>query len=476
MTQVFGGIDLGTSSMKAVLVEVEGDDCRLVWSSTQAYNDEGAPERSPAQWWRVANILLDEMVNVALPEAIGFSGQMHTLLAVDDKKQLIAPVKLWLDMDGDAALARFPLTQSDWVAKTANIPLPDFTLAKWLWAKEQNPALPRQTSRLYCAKDYLRQLIDPSARFVTDRNEAAGMQCYDAITDDWESGILEMADIPPSALPQLDDATAISGVYAPKDHRGEPILLVTGAGDQATAARAVGGYRSGIVSVSLGTSGVLSFPLRKENLSSDWTGDFHLFPFGFGEHLQVIGTIPALGPTLLWLQRTLNLSREAFIALSGKALGHETEVLFLPFLSGSGAPEPNHKITASWGNLTVHSSSLDLVRAAFNGIALDFAHIAAQAKTCGVEVSALHFSGGGTHIQPLLHIIAQVTAVPCFVSDSADASAVGAALLAADALIPDNRAVLSMSEVPSTAVSEVSDAYRGQWHQHRAMAMRSPTR
>ncbi len=119
MTQVFGGIDLGTSSMKAVLVEVEGDHCRLVWSSTQAYNDEGAPERSPAQWWRVANILLDEMVSIALPEAIGFSGQMHTLLAVDDKKQLIAPVKLWLDMDGDAALARFPLTQSEWVAKQA---------------------------------------------------------------------------------------------------------------------------------------------------------------------------------------------------------------------------------------------------------------------------------------------------------------------------------------------------------------------
>ncbi|WP_434360552.1 FGGY family carbohydrate kinase [Parasalinivibrio latis] len=473
MTRYFGGLDVGTSSMKAVLVTVNGQDCDVVWARSETYNEHGAPEREPETWHRIAHKLLREMMKIHQPEALGFSGQMHTLLVTGKDGDIVAPVRLWLDMDGFDALNQTPLNRGEWVKKTGNTPLPDFTLAKWLWAVNMDPALPSKTQRLYCAKDYLRHALDPSARFVTDRNEAAGMQCYDPVSGNWQADILDIAHLPAHSLPQTADASDIAGELNLATYvvsRTPAIPMVIGAGDQATAARAVGGYREGAVSVSLGTSGVLSFSLAKDRLPKSWSGDFHLFPFGFGDNYQVIGTIPALGPTLNWLKRVLHLTTGSFDQLAGHALLCDTNVQFLPYLSGSGAPEPNHQLSAGWLNMTLTSDDTDLCRAVFNGIALEFDYIIHQAQELGIPVKSLHFSGGGSQVQPLLKVIASVTGLPCYNATTPDASAAGAALLAADAIIPENHATLPMTPVHPVCVTPVSDSARQSWYQARQLA------
>lgn len=123
----------------------------------------------------------------------------------------------------------------------------------------------------------------------------------------------------------------------------------------------------------------------------------------------MIGTIPALGPTLNWLKKVLHLTTESFDQLAGHALLCDTEVQFLPFLSGSGAPEPNHQLSAGWLNMSLTSDDTDLCRAVFNGIALEFDYIIRRAQELGIPAKSLHFSGGGSQVQPLLKVIASVT-------------------------------------------------------------------
>lgn len=467
--RIFAGLDVGTSSMKAVLIEIANDQCRVLYSQGCPYNESGTPERDPDKWLAVAHQLLEQLLQIRIPDAIGFTGQMHTFLAVDKHNNTIAPVKLWLDMDGFQALNKIGLSRRQWLERTGNIPLPDFTLAKWLWAIEQDPQLPDKVFRLYCAKDIIRAGLDLNAPFVIDSNEATGTQCFDPVIEQWQPNIIEMAKLPLSVLPAVVDARTEAGYLdlANYGKQSEMVPLIVGAGDQATAARAVGGHQEGVVSVSLGTSGVLSFNLDKQAFPNVWKGDFHWFPIGFDDKQQIIGTIPSLGSTLDWFMRLHHLSKQTFQSHSLMALEQSTNVCFLPFMAGIGAPEPNHDVRAAWFNESTSTELVDLIRALFNGIALEFCHIIRQAQQLNILVERLVFSGGGAHIDALLAIIASTTGYKCYKIEELDASAIGAALLAADSQIATNHVVLPCIKIKMTDRHPVSDEYRKQWQQYR---------
>jgi sugar (pentulose or hexulose) kinase len=430
------GIDIGTSSIKAVLVEIDGD-AKVTRTVSRGYSADGAPTRDPERWANLARAALLELASHGRPDAIGFTGQMHGFVAVDRSGVLAAPVRLWLDMDGAADLDRFVATQGGPAAivrKTGNLPLPDFTLAKWLHALAGDPTLTARVHRLYCVKDYVRAALDRNADFVVDANEACGMQMQDPLTGAWTGEILEAARIPPSALPEIAHAARRAGDAKGlrADLAGVP--LVVGVGDQATAMRAVGVDRPGTLSLSLGTSGVASLAADPSDIPADWDGGFHLFPTGYSNMLEVIGTVPAFGVTLRWLSRLLHMDLDAVDRLAAETRPGDPVPIFLPYLAGSGAPNPFHTVAASLIGFTGDLSAERLVRAVYDGLARELAAVLEEARALGIRADRVILSGQPIGLPDLTKTLAAFFDAECLVIDVPSASAAGAALIAADHL------------------------------------------
>ncbi len=430
------GIDIGTSSIKAVVAEIDGD-ARVTRSVSKGYSADGAPTRDPQCWTDLARDALIELAAHGRPDAIGFTGQMHGFVAVDRHGDIAAPVKLWLDMDGAADLDRFVATQGGPAAivrKTGNLPLPDFTLAKWLHALAGDPTLAERTHRLYCVKDYVRAALDPAADFVVDANEACGTQMQDPLTGAWAGEILSAARIPPSALPEITPAArkAGDGSGLGTDLAGVPLVL--GVGDQATAMRAVGVDRPGTLSLSLGTSGVASLAADRKDIRANWDGAFHLFPTGYSPMMEVIGTVPAFGATLRWLSKVLRIDIGEVDRLAAETRPGDPTPIFLPYLAGSGAPNPFHTVAASLIDFTADLTAERLVRAVYDGLAQELATVVQEARRLGIDADRVILSGQPTSLPQLSKTLAAFFDMECLVVDAPSASAVGAALIAADHL------------------------------------------
>ncbi len=447
------GIDIGTSSVKAVRLRAD-QSVAVEAAVSKPYAGDGAPTRDPKLWARLAEDALAELAEGETIAAIGFTGQMHALVAVAADGALAAPVRLWLDMDGapdlDAFVAAYP---GRFAADSGNIPLPDFTLAKWLWARRLDPGLASRTARLYCAKDYVRAALDPSAPFVIDRNEATGLQVFDPFADRWHQDILAQAGLPAAALPKPVAASEAAGHW-----RGIP--LVVGVGDQAAAARAIGALSPGVASLSLGTSGVLSIPLPKTALPASWDGAFHLFPTGFDTNYQVIGTVPAFGATLRWLQTLTGRSAAELDAAAANQPIGEGRALFVPYLAGAGAPHPDHGLSGLLAGLTVDSGPAEIARAVYDGLAQELAAIAGEAAAIGAPTETILLSGGATRLPGLVATLAAFLPADCRLVEAAEASAVGAALAALDHLQPANRLCLGTAEVPRARSLVLRDDWR----------------
>ncbi len=456
------GIDIGTSSVKAVRVRAD-DGVTVEAAVSKPYAADGAPTRDATLWARLAEEALVELSAGETIAAIGFTGQMHAMVALDGDGAMVAPVKLWLDMDGAPDLQAFVTAYAgSFAQETGNIPLPDFTLAKWLWARRLDPGLSGRVSGLYCAKDYVRAALDPSAPFVVDRNEATGMQVFDPFADRWHDGLLARAGLPRAALPALVPATERAGAW-------HGIPMVVGVGDQAAAARAIGALTPGVASLSLGTSGVLSIPLKKTALPSKWDGAFHLFPTGFGDDYQVIGTVPAFGATLRWLQTLFDRTMADLDAAAISRPVGGGRALFVPYLAGAGAPHPDHGLAAALSGLTVDTDLSAIVRAVYDGMAQELAAIAEEAAAIGAPTQTIVLSGGATHLPGLVATLAAYLPSECHVVDAAEASAVGAALTALDHLAPENRLSLSTAAIPRTERL----APRNDWRLARTAALAS---
>jgi len=459
------GIDVGTSALKAVLLEV-AQPVRVLASVNKPYAADGAPARDPALWAALAGEAVNELAAEGRPDAIGLTGQMHGFIALDSRGALAAPVRLWLDTEGAPELDDFVRRHGGaaaMVRRTGNVPLPDFVLAKWLHAVSVDPGLPARVDRLLSVKDFVRLALDPRADFAVDANEACGTQLHDPFVGAWSEELVGAARVPRRALPPIVDGCTRAGDAGGFRAELKGVPLVLGVGDQAAAKRSLGTGSSGVASLSLGTSGVLSFSARRAELPADWDGAFHLFPAGYGENFEVIGTLPSFGGTLRWLSRLLgrpvdDLDRLAAITRPGAA-----SALFMPYLAGAGAPHPHHDIRAELVGLDEAVTPELLMRSVYDGMAQEFRAILDEARALGVPVERVILSGGGSRLPALLETLAAFFDVDCLLAGDAEGSAIGAALLAADYLDGSNGAGVATRRIePSERIPPSRD-----WLQRR---------
>ncbi|MCL6444050.1 MAG: hypothetical protein K6T83_11440 [Alicyclobacillus sp.] len=455
----FIGLDVGTSSLKAARIQCNSDGIvRVLQDVHVPYSYGGEPVRSPGLWIDCARSALRQLGSDS-PQGIGITGQMHALVMLSRQGGILNPTLLWLDMHGSESLQefiqRFP---NEFVSRTSNIPLPDFTLAKWLYASKVYPSVPSNIQSLLGAKDFVRVSLDPYSDLVTDPSEATGTQLYNPFLGEWDYELADAARIPRSALPPVRPANSVVGSAASIDPSWKDAYLVVGTGDQAAAARAVGAILEGVVSISLGTSAVISAPWKLTSLPSDWDGALHMFPGAEPGLYTVIATIPAFGPALEWISELFHVS---LVELDNRAAcAHRDHTLvFVPYLNGSGAPHPNNHVRALLRGISLQTSCDEIIRAIYDGLAMELASLIREIETRGIPVHEVVLSGGASQLKELVKTIAEFIGVPCYTVQNSSASAVGAALVAYDALKTGEFPILGRQRVAIDRIRNVSDSW-----------------
>lgn len=475
MVTLVAGLDVGTSGAKATLVEVEGELASERGSVTVTYDPDGEPCRDPVRWVAASLEAVQRLTTGASGgvEAIGFTGQMHALVALDQELKPLRPAMLWLDYDGGAQLEAFMRRhpEIDMVRRTGNLPLPDFTLAKWLYAVELTPAIGRTVHAMLGAKDYVRMSMCGGA-CVTDWNEAAGTQYYDPFDRSWAEEIVVGAGLPLDALPDVVDSTTPAGSAGGLTGRSLWDHWIVGTGDQAAAGRAVGALRRGVVSLSLGTSGVVASRFDMAQLPSNWDGRFHLFPLDAPEEFQLIGTVPSVGPTLRWFSRLTQVPLKELPALARSAPERQSKVRFFPYLGGRGAPNADSQQHGALVGLSETSTSAEVAQAVYLGIAFEVASIIDEMRDVGAVVDHVVCSGGVALDRHLVQTIAACLDVPCSTASGSSASSSGAALLAYDSISSDPAASLALQPVRPRRTA----AGRAAWIEDRDLFVQSAPR
>lgn len=452
----FVGVDVGTSSVKAVLVEVASGEVRESAGSSVRYSPNGEPTRDPAKW---ADAAMEAIGSWDLGEvcAIGFTGQMHALVALDREGTPLGPARLWLDYDGAPALREFVEAhpEIDLLRRTGNVALPDFTLAKWLAFRAQGPVRSSDVSALVGAYDYVRvNMTGGHPLEAMDRNGASGTQYFNPTEGRWDDEIVASADIPFESLPTVQSSLCVAGGVG-------ATAAIIGIGDQAAALRAATPWEQGVASMSLGTSAGLAAVTERKCTSPDWSGSLHLFPID-QDLSMALGTIPMFGPTLSWISTICGCKppAERLRVLAAR----EDLPLFFPWLGGRGVPFVA-AARGSFAGLSLNTTAEDLVASVYVGLARETGVIVDELRSAGVKVESLVCSGGGAAATVFLELLAGSVDFPVLVNGSEQASAMGAALLAAEAT--DG----TRASIEHTAVAGVEMPPRTEWiEMRRAMA------
>ena len=427
------GLDVGTTALKGVLV---GEDGRLLDEASAAYSARsprpGWSEQDPDDWWGAAVQVLGRLRRTARPAAIGLSGQMHGSVFVDGTDRPVAPAILWNDQRTDAECAAIEALTDGHIAEwTLNPPRTAFTASKILWFRRHAPDAAARTTGVLLPKDSLRLRLT-GAR-ATDLTDASGTNLLDVRARVWSAAVLAALDIDPAWLPPAAESDAItgqvrSGLSELEGLGGVPV--VAGAADQAAAAIGLGIVRPGLVSVTLGTSGVVYAQIPA--VTVDPAGAFHTFCHSVpGTWMMMAGVLSA-GGSVQWYRDVVD-GRD-FAAINTGALGVPPGaggLLFLPYLTGERSPHNDPRARGAFVGLNRGHGPDHLARAVFEGVSFALCDLVDGLSALGVPIEAVRLAGGGARSPAWSRILASVLNRPLVTTTVADASAYGAAILAA---------------------------------------------
>jgi xylulokinase len=435
------GIDLGTSGVKSIVLTPEGKPLGL---ATQEYKFDipqpGRAEQEPQVWYDAALETLRQAIEQANIDgrevaAIGFSGQMHGLVPLDEKGEPVRPAILWADQRSADQAARVwselgTETLGEW---TANPLATGFMLPSWLWLRENEPETAARTAHLMLPKDYLRYRF--TGEIAGDVTDASSTGLFDVANRTWSRPLMDRFDIDPALFPPVFESSAVAGRlrYDVAGAVGLPggTLVITGGGDQAMQAVGNGVIRPGVMSSTIGSGGVL-FTTVKEPLY-DPKLRMHTYCHAMPEtwHLQA-ATLNG-GLALRWLRdrvldgtRTYNEIAEAAQKIPPGADG----LIFLPYLIGERTPHMDPNARGTFHGLRFSHDWRHMARAIMEGVVLalrDGFEVILEIGGSGKSVIA---SGGGTRHPLWLQLQADILNRPIYRSQTFEAAAVGAALIA----------------------------------------------
>ncbi|WP_421724206.1 xylulokinase [Bauldia sp.] len=427
------GLDIGTSSVKAVLINA---DQRIVASETTGLEvsrpHPGWSEQDPDSWWVACQAVLDGLASshpteLAATKGIGLSGHMHGATLLDETDAVLRPCILWNDGRSSEEAAEI----SDVAERvTGNIAMPGFTAPKLMWVKRHEPDVFARTKTVLLPKDYVRLKL--SGDKASEMSDSAGTLWLDTAARAWSDEMLALTDMNESQMPTLFEGSAATGTLLPEltSRWGMtgPVAIAGGGGDNAASACGVGAVAAGTGFISIGTSGVIF--VTADRYRANPAGAVHAFCHAVPGTWHQMGVALSSAGSLDWLAGILEASPGDLVDALGPTPTGPSSVLFLPYLSGERTPHNDVAIRGAFVGLDQADDRKVLTQAVVEGVAFAFKDCFDVLTMPLNEPRQLLAVGGGSRSRYWLSVIATVLGVPIAVPEDGDfGAAFGAARL-----------------------------------------------
>ena len=426
------GIDLGTSSVKTLLLSGDGE---VVSSVTKEYPlyfpHSGWSEQNPEDWYNQTLCALKELLSDIHKGSVlsfSFSGQMHGLVMLDEKENVIRPALLWNDSRSQAQTDSLNQNKDFLLDNTANIAFAGFTLPKLLWVKENEPDNYKKISKIMLPKDYVAYRL--SSEFCTDVSDASGTLYFDVKNRCWSKEILSRYGINEDFLPTVLESDECEGSLKKEiaDELGlKDVKIVIGAGDNAAAAIGTGTVKDGDCNISLGTSGTI-FTVS-DKFSLDRSSAIHSFCSASRNYHQMACMLSAAACCNWWVEKVL--SDDYGSVLSKENVLGENDCLFLPYLMGERSPLNDTDVRGMFYGMNLDTDKDDMSLAVLEGVAFALKHNIDIIRNMGIDIKKSNVCGGGTKNKLWLKIIANVLGIELCIPENQEGASLGAAMLAA---------------------------------------------
>ena len=431
------GIDLGTSSMKLLLMDAEGTIHNTV---TKEYPLEfpqpGWSQQNPADWEKALLEGLPELLDgfdASRVKGIGCGGQMHGLVVLDAEDHIIRPAILWNDGRTAKQVEYLNNTvgREKLSALTANIAFAGFTAPKILWMQENEPENFSRIEKIMLPKDYINYLL--TGVHSCDYSDASGMLLLDVANKCWSDEMLAVCGITEKQMPRLFESYECIGTVKPsmaaKLDIPETVKVCAGAGDNAAAAVGTGVVGAGGCNISIGTSGTVF--ISSETFGVDESNGLHAFAHADGGW-HLMGCMLSAASCNKWLMEDILQTSdhaEEQSAIQEEMLG-ENRVFFLPYLMGERSPINDTNARGTFIGMTMDTTRAAMIQAVLEGVAFAIRDSVEVARSLGITVSSSKICGGGAKSPLWKRIIANVLNVELEIPVSEQGPGMGGAMLA----------------------------------------------
>lgn len=431
------GIDLGTSSVKLMLTDDNGEIKNVATREYPVfYPHSGWSEQSPSDWWSAICDALPELLcgfDGQSVRGIGVAGQMHGLVALDKDDNVIRPAILWNDgrTDKETAYLNDVIGKKKLFEYTGNIAFAGFTAPKILWLRENEPENFAKIKKIMLPKDYINYLFTQA--HCTDYSDAAGMLLLDVKNKCWSKQMLDICGIDESQMPRLYESFEVVGTIkrdiADKFGLNPDAVVVAGAGDNAAAAIGTGTVGNGKCNISLGTSGTVF--VSSDSFSGDEKQAIHSFCHADGGY-HLMGCILSAASCNKWfcdeLLNTKDYTTEE-TAVTKDKLG-KNEVFFLPYLMGERSPINDTNATGVFIGLRPNTTRADMYQAVLEGVAFAIKDNLEIMKAFGTDVQSSCLCGGGAKSRLWRRILANALNIELNIPMTEQGPGYGSAILA----------------------------------------------
>ncbi len=430
------GIDLGTSSVKLLLMDSSGKIVNIVTEEYPvSYPHPGWSEQRPEDWYEKTVAGVRKLIREADREqiaGISFGGQMHGLVILDRDDQVIRPAILWNDgrTGEETAYLNTTIGKEKLSEYTANIAFAGFTAPKLLWVRKHEPENFARIAKIMLPKDYLAYRL--TGVFCTDMSDASGMLLFDVKNRRWSREMCEICGIAPSQLAKCYESYETVGTVLPQVARelGVPasVKVAAGAGDNAAAAVGTGTVGDNRCNISLGTSGTIFLSSKKFGVDSN--NALHSFAHADGNYHLMGCMLSAASCNKWWMDDITGRGDYGAEQKDITDLG-ENHVFFLPYLMGERSPHNNPDARGVFIGMSMDTTRADMTQAVLEGVAFALRDSLEVAKSLGLRIESTRICGGGAKSPLWKRIVANVLNLKVEMIEVEEAPALAGAMLAA---------------------------------------------
>ena len=432
------GIDLGTSAVKLLLMEADGTIEKIVSREYPLYFPHpGWSEQKPEDWYAQTMAGLKELLadtDKSQVAGISFGGQMHGLVILDEKDEVIRPALLWNDgrtyeetdylneVIGRETLSKY----------TGNIAFTGFTAPKVLWIYNKEPENFARIQKVMLPKDYLAYKL--TGVHCSDASDASGMLLYDVKNRCWSKEMLQICHLREEQMGRVFESYETVGTLLPEIAKElglkETVKVAAGAGDNAAAAVGTGTVGEGACNISLGTSGTI-FITSKE-FKVDAYNALHSFAHADGRYHLMGCMLSAASCNKWWMEDILHTQEFAAeqAPITEEKLG-ENRVFFLPYLMGERSPHNDSRARGTFVGMTMDSTRTDMTQAVLEGVAFALRDSLEVARKLGISITRTRICGGGAKSELWKTMIANIMNLEVEVLAVEEGPGLGGAMLAA---------------------------------------------